>query len=347
MRAENRRHIAEGSKRVGGTGQQSQVRGGWGREPLRRHKRNRPVWILCLIWGVTFAGASAVGELHTTDKLVEIHVKLYQGYIIVVQGSIGKLQKLNFVIDTGAVPSVVDSRVAQKLGLNGMSNSLSVFSRNVPTEELVVPNIELGAIRAVSVRALSQDLSFIEKALGVRIDALIGLDVLGQSNFTIDYESKRIAFGIPMSAPDTPAGVAHHYAAFESEPGFAVVQIQVQGQFFRLVLDTGSSDLVLFRARVQDRLPALRVTGAMTKITMGGEEDLPVVELVGVRLGSADLPGQHADLISGGAPASAGLDGLLGVTSLDVKRIAFDFEHRIIRWDCSSRRQPESRNKIP
>jgi predicted aspartyl protease len=184
MRAENRRHIAEGSERVGGTGQQSQVRGGWGREPLRRHKRNRPVWILCLIWGVTFAGAgaSAVGELHTTDKRVEIRVKLYQGYIIVVQGSIGKLQKLNFVIDTGAVPSVVDSRVAQKLGLNGTSNSLSVFSRNVPTEELVVPNIELGAIRAVSVRVLSQDLSFIEKALGVRIDALIGLDVLGQSN---------------------------------------------------------------------------------------------------------------------------------------------------------------------
>jgi hypothetical protein len=60
------------------------------------------------------------------------------------------------------------------------------------------------------------------------------------------------------------AEVAHHDAAFESEPGFAVVQIQIQGQFFRLVVDTGSSDLVLFRARVQDRLPALRVTGAMT-----------------------------------------------------------------------------------
>jgi Aspartyl protease len=126
MRAENRRHIAEGSNSAGGTAQQSQVRGGWGREPLRRHKRNQPVWILFLIWGFTFAGASAVGELHTTDKRVEIRFKLYQGYIIVVQGSIGTLQKLNFVIDTGAVPSVVDPRVAQKLGLNGTSQSVSV-----------------------------------------------------------------------------------------------------------------------------------------------------------------------------------------------------------------------------
>ena len=40
-----------------------------------------------------------------------------------------------------------------------------------------------------------QDLSFAEKALGIRVDAMIGFDVLGQSPFTIDYESRKLVFG--------------------------------------------------------------------------------------------------------------------------------------------------------
>ena len=34
------------------------------------------------------------------------------------------------------------------------------------------------------------------------------------------------------------------------------------------------------------------------------------------------------------APGSINLDGLLGVTLLGVKRIAFDFEYDTIRWEC-------------
>ena len=33
------------------------------------------------------------------------------------------------------------------------------------------------------------------------------------------------------------------------------------------------------------------------------------------------------------APGSINLDGLLGVTLLGVKRIAFDFEHETISWE--------------
>jgi hypothetical protein len=58
-----------------------------------------------------------------------------------------------------------------------------------------------------------------------------------------------------------------------------------------------------------------------------------VPEFRGARLGSAELAGQQAVLMDGEAPGSVNLDGLLGVTSLGVKRIAFDFEYDTIRWE--------------
>jgi hypothetical protein len=51
--------------------------------------------------------------LLAADGLVEVPFKLYRGYVIVVKGSIAGLERLNFLIDTGAVPSVVDRRIAQ------------------------------------------------------------------------------------------------------------------------------------------------------------------------------------------------------------------------------------------
>ena len=90
---------------------------------------------------------------------------------------------------------------------------------------------------------------------------------------------------------------------------------------------------MLLAPRVHDRLPGARRIGVKTKTMMAGEERWPVLELGDARLGSADLAGQQAVLMDGAAPGSVNLDGLLGVTSLGVKRIAFDFEHETISWE--------------
>jgi hypothetical protein len=39
------------------------------------------------------------------------------------------------------------------------------------------------------------DLSRISGGLGMRIDAVIGLDLLGKRNFSLDYRHRRIEFG--------------------------------------------------------------------------------------------------------------------------------------------------------
>ena len=41
---------------------------------------------------------------------------------------------------------------------------------------------------------VAMDLGGIEQALGTSVDAVIGLDLLGRQNFTIDYRRRKIVF---------------------------------------------------------------------------------------------------------------------------------------------------------
>jgi hypothetical protein len=138
---------------------------------------------------------------------VESTVKfdLYHDYLIVARGSAGPLKGLTFLIDTGASPSVLDPRLAQKLHLQQSPASIAVVGGSVPAGTAIVPSLNLGPIRRENVPVLIEDLSFFQKALPVRIDGVIGLDVLGQSAFLIDYGARQIHFGshvvLPISIP--------------------------------------------------------------------------------------------------------------------------------------------------
>jgi predicted aspartyl protease len=258
------------------------------------------------------------------DEPRQIPLKLYHGYTIVVQGSIGKLAKLNFLIDTGAVPSVIDERVARKLHLAGTAVSLSVFNQSVEARRVVVPELQLGPLRAETLPVLVRDLSFIEDGIGVRVDAMIGMDVLDKESFTIDYEAKQLIFG--------------GHDAFESSamlvagPGYVAVQMLVGGRPVHLVIDTGAKDLILFESRVGNRLNGLRRQGTKVSSNMGGEATLKKVQLPEARLGTIDLGALDALLLDSPARGNLGFDGLLGVRSLGLTRLAFDFERQTVSW---------------
>ena len=256
----------------------------------------------------------------------EIPFKLRRAYTIVARGSIGNLKNLNFLIDTGAVPSILDGRIAKKLRLTGAVGQLSIFTKELDAERVTMRDVNLGPLHADVLPALVRDLSYLRRDMGTRVDAVIGFDFLNQSAFTIDYESKKITVG-----PLDPTMATIHYEAY---PGFALVEMKIQKRKLRLLVDTGASGLVLFESATRDCLDAIRVVGTEIGSNMGGEVRLQIAKVADVYLGSMPWGTRDAFIMADtGGNYPSELQGLLGVASLQARRVGLDPEHKIFAWD--------------
>ena len=254
----------------------------------------------------------------------EIPFQTYRDYLIVVQGSLGGKVRRNLIIDTGTDPSVIDSRAAQELHMAGVVGKLAVHDQVVDVQQAVLPSVQIGTLRAESLPVLIRDLGFLQKDLGIRIDAVIGLDVLSLSNFSINYTTKRIVFGVtPVSGSSVP---------FQSAPPWLTVRMEVDGVSIDLLLDTAASGILLFQSRIRDRLPQLISLGERKSSNMGGDFRLQRVLLATTNFGETDFGQQNAFVVEDQEDESREFDGLLGPSALGLKQIAFDFQRHTFSW---------------
>jgi hypothetical protein len=254
----------------------------------------------------------------------EIPFQTYRDYLIVVQGSLGGKPRRNLIIDTGTDPSVIDSRAAQELHMAGVVGKLAVHDQVVDVQQAVLPSVQIGTLRAESLPVLIRDLGFLQKDLGIRIDAVIGLDVLSLSNFSIDYTTKRIVFGVaPVSGFSVP---------LQGTPPWLTVRMEVDGVSIDLLLDTAASGILLFQSRIRDRLPQLISLGERKSSNMGGELRLQQVILSRTKFGEMDFGQENAFVVEDQEDESREFDGLLGPSALGLKQIAFDFQRHTLSW---------------
>src|SRR5947207_13185668 len=74
---------------------------------------------------------AAVSRTQTLPRATgKLPIQLYRGYLVIVEGSIGKVQKLSFLVDTGAYPSVIDHKIALKLGLAEQSSRVNLSNKS-------------------------------------------------------------------------------------------------------------------------------------------------------------------------------------------------------------------------
>jgi predicted aspartyl protease len=254
----------------------------------------------------------------------EIPFQAYRSYLIVVQGSLGDTQRLNFIIDTGTDPSVIDTRIAQKLHMVGEVGRLAVHNQVVEVQQAVLPSVQIGTLRAESLPVLIRDLGFLQKDLGIRIDAVIGLDVLSLSSFSIDYTTKRIVFGA--------ASVSGFSVPLQGTPPWLIVRMEVDGVSIHLLLDTAASGIILFQSRIRNRLPQLISLGERRSSNMGGDFPLQRVIVARTKFGETDFGQENAFVVEDQEDESREFDGLLGPFALGLKQIAFDFPRRTFSW---------------
>ncbi len=296
---------------------------GFGTSPFFRS----PHWILAaflpfLLSALALGGDLTSGSPPPKERITEIPFTLYGGYLIVVEGRIGNLDHQNLLFDTGTSPSMIDRAVSAKLGLQGATSGIALFNKSVSGERVILPQLEVGPLQRRSLQVMVTDFSKISASVGTRVDAVIGLDVMGATSFTIDYQKHKIYFRSTQE---------RHSAPFTPGPRFITVDLKTGGRQLRLLLDTGTPHLVLFKSALTnlDYDPSV-VTGSGQNIS--GTISYGNIVLPQARFGNDEVGPARASVVASQENGGAEYDGLIGLTMLRPKRLSFDFEHQILGW---------------
>jgi predicted aspartyl protease len=254
----------------------------------------------------------------------QLPFRLVSGYLIQVEGRIGDQTHLKFILDTGATISMVGQRVAEKLKLDAHTAQSFNFDRNLQWETATLPEVQFGPIRAGNVVVLVGDLARYSEFAG-KADAIIGMDLLRLSNVAIDFGAGVLIFDhTPQKA---------YLAGGDPMTKCLVVELQVQDRPVHLLVDTGMPGILLYEERLRKRVPSLRTAGSLKNATMGGRMPVKQATLPDVVFGHRTrevpvllLPSPAADMLPG-------IDGIVGISALQARRVHFDFSNKTLSWE--------------
>jgi len=270
-------------------------------------------WLLIL----GFIAPAWAGDTATTK------FRLASDFLIIITGSIGPAQGLNFIVDTGAWRSAVDADIARRLGLAGRSDEVLMLGRSQPAIRVEIADLRFGPVSVPNLSVLAVDLTPFARRAGTRIDGVLGLDVLRGRNFAIDYRRKQLEFGaVELHGP---------VLSFDPTSPYLVVAAQVSGQPMRLLVDTGANRLSAFADRLPDSLrqrPAITATAT----SAAGSMKAAFLRNADIRVGNWRVPTALLFIIPGGADFRD-YDGHLGVHALGAGRVYFDFDNGQLRWE--------------
>ncbi len=273
---------------------------------------------LLLVAALTSHGSAQ--DLHRSCPDFPLSFDLVSNFEVVVQGKIGELDGLRFIVDTGSSYSVIDRKVADRMQLHRRPGKVFNFDRHLAIERADIPDVVLGPLHIAGISMIVARLADISD-FADSVDGIIGLDVLSRAQKVgIDYEQRRISFEFDEECGSKPSAIK----AF-------VITVPIQGIPMRLLVDTGSRYMLLYKDRLSSAVPHLRTEGEArdgvigrlqaTRVNMPGVEVFPQKSAAPVFL------------IEGSGKTDIGtIDGYLGPASLHAKQLELDFAAMILRW---------------
>jgi hypothetical protein len=291
---------------------------------------SRRYLFLCILAWMSAACQAPAADIHHSQPTpamddtakVTVRFDLYHDYLIVAHGSAGPLKGLNFFVDTGTSIPILDSRIARKLHLQiEASASIVILGGRERGEEAILPSLGFGPVERSNLQVVTADLSFFNKILPVRIDAIVGLDVLGQKAFVIDYSARVIRFGpLPVLSVSIPLRLDRGLAAFDAEIDHVPVH---------LVFDTGTASLVLFDTAAPGS--SVRVDAIQEPDNIGNFAR-KTARLHTVRLGDEEFHQKPAILVSNPKQSQLDFDGLMSPAALGISRVSVDLKGGVLAF---------------
>lgn len=254
----------------------------------------------------------------------EAPLEIINGYQPVVEGRIGPLGGLRFLIDTGQTSSCIDRQIAKKLQLETQSARVFNMDKTIRTESVEIHDLSYAGQSVPSLRVLVGDLRY-SRASGAAIDGVIGLDLLTRNNFVLDFAGKRIIFGVSTSR-------AGKSVRMISEGTCLKVALEVDGRAVWMIADTGLKGTVFYQEELDSIGAEYRVGRQITGVSVGGAVPFIPALAPRLRLGGQDLNREAYLLVLGSMPRQENVGGYLGLSTLRARWIEFDFVEHALRW---------------
>ena len=274
----------------------------------------RVVLLVTLLSGRLLNGADV-----STINRATASFELGSDFLVIVNGRIGALDGLKFILDTGSSDTVIDENVARRLRLACRPARITSFDRDIPVERAEIGELRAGPIRTERTNVIVTKLKDYSE-FAQRVDGIIGLDLLSRGKkLSIDYEKLVVSF----EAGGQDGGPAPSRSF--------VVPIAVQGARMNLAVDTGLRYVLIYKDRLRKGLPNVRTEGESRATALGRlratQVNLPGVKIVGPETVATVF---LIDEPENGDPS--GIDGYLGPLSLHARRIELDFAGHRLRW---------------
>ena len=197
---------------------------------------------------LTCAAAQPSTPASTADSILP--ARTLRGYLMIVAVMIDDRGPFDFVVDTGTNATLLDPRLARELGLHARDSlQLESLSSSASVPRYFLQKLRVGPAIISNSEALAVPLTQLN-ALDPRIRGILGMNVLLHFSFRLDFDrSVMELYPFPETAR-VPVGLRVPVQINESRLLIAVASSSAPGGSWKLALDSGISQFLVFRERI-------------------------------------------------------------------------------------------------
>ncbi len=182
------------------------------------------------------AGSDCASVPHT--KTLSIAV---ENDLVIIPVRINGLKRtFRFVLDTGAEITTLDAQVSRALGLpRGEDIDVLTVGAQGTVPTVRIQTLQFGPIQIGPISVAGYDLEGLSGGVDSKVDGVLGIDVLRQARFTIDFGKKELSFGEALQLKSVSNST--RVPVRQGAGGYLVPVVLNGSDHIELLLDTGTN----------------------------------------------------------------------------------------------------------